>query len=156
MTRRSANGLLHVLGAEVGIPQLHLDKEGCCSVAFDEVVVNFEVDEEAHLLFLYASLGPAPAAAGELYRDLLGGNLLWQSTGGATISLDREAGRLVLMQRFSVGRISDVEFKAGVERFVNVAEIWIRRVADAAAEPAADAGWETPGRPPMILPGMLA
>jgi hypothetical protein len=151
MARRTANGLLHVLGQEVGIPRLGLDKTGCCALAFDEVVVNFELDEEAHQLFLYASLGSVPEEVpAAFYRELLDGNLFWKDTGGATLGLDREGQRVILHQTVAVGRISDTDFKALVERFVNVAEAWSRRLEEALARPAASA---TP--PLLIHPDML-
>lgn len=164
MPRQAADGLLRALGAEVGIPDLRLDEAGCCTLAFDEVVVNLEVDDDSRHLLLYANLGPAPAtdAAAALYEDLLDGNLFWRGTGGATLGLDRPGGRILLMQGFPADRVTEADFKAGVERFVDVAEGWKARVGeavDAAAGTAATVpqAESAEGRPSgMVDPGMMA
>jgi hypothetical protein len=135
MLLQSCNGLMRALGAEVGIPDLALDEAHCCTLAFDSVAVNFELDESSEQLFLYASLGPMPAAGSRVYEQLLEGNLLWKDTGGATLSLDREGGRVMLHQVLAAERLSEVDFKAAVEEFVNVAEAWTQRVSEGATPP---------------------
>ena len=149
---QSCNGLMRALGAGVGIPELALDEAHCCTLAFDAVVVNFELEESSGQLFLYASLGAMPAAGSSaLYEQLLDGNLLWKDTGGATLGLDREGKRVVLQQGLLVEHLAEVEFEAAVERFVDMAEAWTRRVSEAAAAPpdtaAAPRMWPaSPGR----------
>ena len=81
MLLESCNGLIRALGADVGIPDLALDEAHCCTLAFDSIVVNFELDESSDQLFLYASLGPIPAAGSRVFEELLEGNLLWKDTG---------------------------------------------------------------------------
>jgi hypothetical protein len=56
MLLQSCNDLMRALGADVGIPDLALDEAHCCTLAFDSVVVNFELDESSGQLFFYASL----------------------------------------------------------------------------------------------------
>ena len=156
MPAGTAGGLLRALGAEVGIPQLELDGTGCCTLAFDEVIVNLELDDEAQELFLYASLGSVPdGAPASFYRELLDGNLFWKDTGGATLSLDREGRRVILLQTLSLDRISEAGFKAAVERFVNVAEGWSRRLEESLTRGSQEAA--DPASPPTLIhPGMLA
>ena len=154
MSREAAVRLLGVLGATLGIPDLQLDEAGCCALAFDEVVVNLEADPEGRQLSLYASVGPVPASdSSELQKQLLDGNLFWKDTGGAILGLDREGGRVVVLQSLPAQRISDPEFAAAVEQFVNAAEARTRRIAEAAAEPAP--ARDAPA-PFVILPSMLA
>jgi hypothetical protein len=148
MLLQSCNGLMRALGADVGIPDLALDEAHCCTLAFDSVVVNFELDESSEQLFLYASLGPMPAAGSRVYEQLLEGNLLWKDTGGATLSLDREGGRVMLHQGLPAARLSEVDFKAAVEQFVNVAEAWTQRVSKGAAPPPDEAGAPRPSAMP--------
>ena len=154
MSREAAVRLLGAFGATIGIPDLRLDEAGCCALAFDEVVVNLEADPDGRQLFLYASVGPVPSSdSSELYKQLLDGNLFWKDTGGATLGLDREGARVVLLQSLPAERISDPEFAAAVEQFVNAAEAWTRRIAEAAAEPPPAGDAEAPF---VILPSMLA
>ena len=138
--QESSNGLIRALGADVGIPDLALDEAHCCTLAFDSVVVTFELDESSDQLFLYASLGPIPAAGSRVFEELLEGNLLWKDTGGATLSLDRQGDRVMLHQGVPAERLSEVAFNAAVERFVNVAEVWTQRVSEGAAQPREEAG----------------
>jgi Tir chaperone protein (CesT) family len=147
---QSCNGLMRALGAEVGIPELTLDEAHCCALAFDSVVVNFELDESSEQLFLYASLGPMPAAGSKVYEQLLEGNLLWQDTGGATLSLDRQGNRVMLHQDLPAERLSEADFKAAVEQFVNAAEAWTERVSEGAAPPRDGAGAPPPSA--MLTP----
>lgn len=149
-----ADHLLAALGRLVGIPQLGLDDAGCCALSFDTTVVNFEADEEAHRLFLYADVGDAPERLSEaLYRDLLAANLLWRGTGGATLSLDERRRRFVLAHAVPVERISEADFVETVERFADIAETWAKRVADIETHPDADVEPLPVG---LIHPGMLA
>ncbi len=154
MGQNEAAGLLAALGRQVGIAELALDEAGCCVLAFDDVVLHLEADEQSGRLFLYADLGDAPDGLGEAFhRELLAANLMWQGTGGATLSLDPAGRRFVLGHAVPVDRIGEVDFVATVERFVDIAEIWQRRIADAGSQPA------EPVEPPpagIVTPGMLA
>ena len=144
MLLQSCKGLMRALGADVGIPDLALDEAHCCTLAFDSVVVNFELDESSGQLFFYASLGPMPAAGSRIFELLLEGNLLWKDTGGATLSLDRQYARVMLHQSVPAERLSEVDFKAAVEQFVNVAEAWTQRVSEGAAQPQEEAAAPPP------------
>ena len=113
MLSQSCNALMRALGAEVGIPELELDETHCCTLAFDSVVVNFELDESGRQLFLYASLGARPAAGSSgSYEQLLAGMLFWKDTGGATPGLDREGDRAALLQSLPAERLSEADLKA--------------------------------------------
>jgi hypothetical protein len=140
---QSCINLMRALGAAVGIPELTLDEAHCCTLSFDSVVVNFELE-----LFLCASLGAMPGAGSSaLYEQLLDGNLLWKA-GGATLGLDRAGKRVVLQQSLPVERLAEVEFEAAVERFVDMAEAWTRRVSEATAAPP-----DTAAAPPEAAGG---
>ena len=52
MLLQGCNDLMRALGADVGIPDMGLDEAHCCTLAFDSVVVNFELDESSEQLFL--------------------------------------------------------------------------------------------------------
>ncbi len=131
MAEGLAEGLLAALAQQVGLPELHFDAEGCCAVAFDEIVLNFELDPPGEQLFLYADLGAAPEGLPEtLYRRLLAANLLGKGTGRATLSLDDQAQRFLLTHAVPVARLSNIDFVETVENFVNIAEHWRLKIAD--------------------------
>lgn len=154
MGQNEAAGLLAALGQQVGIAGLALDEAGCCVLAFDDVVLHFEADEQSGRLFLYAGLGDAPDRLAEaFYRELLAANLMWQGTGGATLSLDPDGRRFVLGHAVPVDRITEVDFVATVERFVDIAETWRRRIAEAGSQPA---GPIEPAPAGIVPPGLLA
>lgn len=148
MSRRSTAHLLEALGTDLGIAGLHLDDEGRCTLAFDDVRVTFEFDEQRGQVFLYAGLGILPAdAPAALLERLLGANLFWRGTGGATLGLDEGSRRLVLVQAVASDTINETAFRAVVERFVATAETWMGR----AAEPPG----EKVEAMPMLHPGMF-
>ncbi|HMR30297.1 MAG TPA: type III secretion system chaperone [Geminicoccaceae bacterium] len=153
MEHAGAERLLAAVGQQIGIAELALDDAGCCALSFDDVVVNFEADAESERLFLYAEVGDAPEGLAEaLYRDILAANLLWQGTGGATLSLDAAGRRFVLGHAVPVGRIGEVDFVTTVERFVDIAETWRRRIAETGPQ-SAEPIVPLPG---IVTPGMLA
>ena len=133
-----ADGLLAALAQQVGLPELRFDDDGHCAVAFDEIVVNFELEPPSGQLFLYADVGPAPPGLPEsLYRRLLAANLLWTGTGRATLSLDEQGQRFVLAHALPAARVSNIDFVEAVESFVNIAETWRGKIADG-AQPGAN------------------
>ena len=96
MLLQSCNGLMRALGADVGIPDLALDEAHCCTLAFDSVVVNFELDESSGQLFFYASLGPMPTASSRVYEQLLEGDLSVEGHGRSDAQRRPEGSRVVL------------------------------------------------------------
>ena len=147
------NGLLKGLAHQVGIAGLEFDENGRCVLAFDEIVVSFEADPESHQLFLSASVGEAPhGLPEELYRQVLEANLLWHGTGGATLSLDDRSRRFMLVHAVPVDRVSEVQFVEIVGTFVDIAETWRTRIAEAHHAPSADAAMVTdPGKATLFV-----
>lgn len=135
----AAASLITALGIDVGLPELRLDGEGRCVLDFDATRVTFEADEATEALFLYATLGllPADAPVATMER-LLAANLFWRGTGGATLGFDPASRRIVLAQSLPASRISEVAFKATVERFVTTAELWSASLTKAEADGGAD------------------
>ena len=157
MLVQTCNSLLRCLGVEIGIPELALDAANCSVVAFDSVVVNFELDDDSGQFFLYSNLGTVPAAGSSaLYEQLLDGNLMGKGTRGATLGLDRRARRVVLHQGLPAQRLSDVEFKTAVENFVDVAEAWTQRVSEAEAAARNGDAVDEASPSSMHTPGLLA
>lgn len=149
MSADFAPGLLAALGRAVGIEALAWDAEGCCTLRFDAVVVNLEVDPVSEQLLLYSALGEIPAEGqAELFAHLLEANLFWQDTRGGTLALDRLGHRILLTEAVPLTLVPE-RFPDRVERFVETAEAWIEQLAQ--LQPT-DAPVATPAAEPPICP----
>lgn len=154
MAERDQVGLLlRELGQRLGLADLDLDEDGHAALAFDDVLVDFEFDaaQEGRLL-LYAYLGePQGGEPAALLRAMLEANFFWRGTGGATLSLERATGGAVLALPVAIAGLDYGTFERTLEGFVAAAETWMKRLAAAAAEPAAATEVRAPGGPEMIF-----
>lgn len=73
---------------------------------------------------------PPPEHLEGLYKTLLGANHFFGGTGGATISLDPDTGRIALCRALPLATLDGEKFYAEVERFVNTVETWAKVVVD--------------------------
>lgn len=123
--------LLNGLGAYLGLGEITLDDEGRCSMAFDSVVVNFESEDDGHTLLLYSDVGDPPRpgdANAAFYEELLKANFFNLGTGGGTLGMDRDAGFIALAHRLPAAAITVPQLEGILERFVNLAEAWTRKI----------------------------
>ncbi|MFO1058436.1 MAG: type III secretion system chaperone [Dongiaceae bacterium] len=145
-------------GKSIGIDDLALDAEGYCCLAIDhDLIVNIELDATDGQLVLYSVVGqPGPDRAAVL-ETLMQANYLGQGTRGAILGLQPGTGAVVLSRALPADRLDLPAFNGALERFVNTAEDWMRRLAGpaAAADPAAEAA--APAAPDFpIPPGLRA
>ena len=122
--------LLSSLSARLGT-ELVLNEHGACRLVFDENVrVNLEADEMDDTVYLHTSF-PLPPGGGEaLYKALLGANLFGYEAGGAAFALDEAHGEVVLNRVLHVGGMDAVLFAGILERFVEAAEDWQKRLEE--------------------------
>jgi hypothetical protein len=150
MTIDQLRMLLGELGQRIGLEGIEIDEDGYAVLAFDEVFVSFEVDEEGGLL-LYSHLGVPGGDAAALHREMLDANLFWGATGGATLAREGMTGGIVLQQRRPLQGMDINAFEALLKAFVDTAEGWTKRLGEGAPEPAAAAvEAEPPGMDPMM------
>lgn len=129
--------LLGDVGRLLGVDQLALDSDRSAALEVDDVVVNFEAEDEGRTLVLFADVG-APPRKGEVgpeyYETLLRANFFQLGTGGSTLGMDRDAGMIALVRRLSTAALDANALFAEVEQFVDFAEAWTRRLAELAAQ----------------------
>lgn len=129
--------LLGEVGPLLGVDQLALDADGSAALEVDDVVVNFEAEDEGRTLVLFADVG-APPRKGEVgpeyYETLLRANFFHLGTGGGALGMDRDAGMIALVRRLPTAALDANALFAEIEQFVDFAEAWTRRLAELAAQ----------------------
>ena len=122
--------LFSEFGAAIGLPELQPDEENRCNLMFDEVAVSFELSPHEDSIYIYAYLGDMPAGAPKaLPAALLDANYLFRGTGGATIGMDEATGRVVMVRAADLSTLRQSTFQSLVEEFVNLAELWQKKLA---------------------------
>jgi hypothetical protein len=130
MTRAAADALLLELGDRMGLPGLHLDRNGCCRLAFDGrwlVTVAFMPGAR---LFLHCPIG-APATAESLdaavMLTMLQGSFMGRGAAGATLAVGPD--RRPCVQRDLAVTGSDLsDLHGALEQLLNTAETWSARL----------------------------
>lgn len=131
--------LVNDFGKLLGLEGLPPDEDGSWTLRFDDVVVQIDGDRDAGALTCYVDLGKPPAwgAPSEFYEALLKANFFASGTGGASLGMDREAGFMALSRQLSIAGTTPQDLSGVVERLVDFAEAWIRRIPELLAQDAA-------------------
>ena len=139
------NAIFAEFAAELELdPQgLSLDGNYACLAVNQTTVLHFRFLPENAVLDVFMELGPVPPAVRrEVCEDMLQGNVLLQATEGAALGFDRERGLAVATLRLDAGDLTAAKFKGNLERFLNMAEFWVGRIAGGGqadtAEPGSD------------------
>lgn len=99
-----ANIILSSLGDFLGIPDLQFDEEdNTCRFQFnEELVIHLTFDEERQELMIHSLVGQLPKEdRAQIVEQLMEANLFWTGTRGATMSLDRESGQVIIANALS-------------------------------------------------------
>jgi Tir chaperone protein (CesT) family len=137
MSRETVNKVLGEFGRQIGLEELRLDDNGYAALAFDDVVVNLEYDEDGERLLMSAYLGAPRGDPLKTCELLLDANLRWQGTAGGTLSLERETGGIVMFQALPARTLDLQTLEAALESFVNTADTWTLQLGQAEAAAAA-------------------
>lgn len=117
--------MLEHFGESVGLEALELNESGACSLVIDDVIVTMETSEEAGQFFMYSVLGDMPEVGKEdVYAALLGANVFFEQTHGATLGVDENTDVVVLQYQTPLAALTENQFFRVMEDFVNVAEAW--------------------------------
>jgi hypothetical protein len=143
MSKETVNQVLGEFGKQIGLDDLRLDDNGYAALAFD-VVVNLEYDEEPERLLMSAYLGEPQGERLKTYELLLDANFCWQGTAGATLSLERETGGIVLFQALPGRALERQALEAALETFVKTADAWTLQLAPAAGATAISSAADKP------------
>lgn len=134
MSLETYAALIETFGRSIGLEGAAPDAEGYCAMSFDELVVHFQYDGEDDSLTLFARIGTADEDRLEgIYAMLLGANLFWQGTKGATLSVDPDIQAVFIADRRELAHLSDGLFRDWLGGFIDIAEHWTDRLATANA-----------------------
>ena len=132
--------LTAALAKEIGIPDAAPSSDGIFRLEVGGIPLSC-IRQGASIL-LYSSLGnlPADPAQAEAARILLlSANVLFRGTGGASLGVAPEDGMVTLCWKSPMQGMSEGEFVASVEDFLNLADNWAKRLENVEAAPAAKA-----------------
>ena len=120
-----AQHLIKMLGENLDIPDLALDDEGYCCVGFDDVVVNFEYEDDRHEFLLFAKIADAPGDVSQRYvEEILDLSYAAMLTGGGCLGLDRAGGAVMFADRIALRGLDETSLEQAIESFVDRAENW--------------------------------
>jgi hypothetical protein len=146
---------LRELGETVGIPELALDEEDSCVLSFDEIVVNMQYVEADDGLIMFSNLGRVPEENRvDLFEEMLEANFSGTIQGGAELFYVKETDSAGLIFRTRVSDIRPGRFEGMMEKFVNLAEAWIKRLGDGHGPEDKEEAPKLPDS--MVDPGMRA
>ncbi len=147
------------LSKELGVP-IETEDNACavCAGASDgsSVTVLLQGYDERGAVLATADLGaPPPERLERLFRSLLEANDLFRDTGGATLSLDPDTGRIRLQRFDALDALSVAGPGKAFLAFLDVAAAWASVVRDFRAAPS-DENPADEGLPPSPASGIFA
>ena len=120
-------GLIESLGERLGV-EIE-DAGGAAAVEIDGAVVILQ--DAGELLLLRAEVGDLPEEGGEaLLASAMRANFLYQGTGGSTLALDPDTGRMVIQKYNWLERLDPETAFSMLERFADTTDAWRRILAD--------------------------
>lgn len=123
------DGLITEFGKIIGIPELVLDEENTCTLAFDDQAVNIQFSEEQNALIIFSDLGKVTGSnAEQLYKQLLTANFYREKLSNAAFSYCKETGSIVLMLHQSIEGLEIRQFDDLMENFTNLAIAWTLQI----------------------------
>ena len=137
--RDLANQLVAAFGKTLTVDGLQLGEEhNSCVLVFDEdIILNIEYDPNVERLLFSVYLDELPKENAEpLLRELLGANLYWSRTRGATLCLEEGTNGVILVYPCSVDHLDNASFEVVVENVVQQAENWKKKIAKRKEEAA--------------------
>jgi hypothetical protein len=119
--------LIRELGEKMDLGNLSLDADGACAIKLDQrFLIHFQYRESQDQLWFYADIG-VPIDGDAIYHDLLRGNLFWDATKGATISLSLDEPAHIIMTIALKWKAMDcLGLAKHLENFVNTVEDWTK------------------------------
>ena len=139
--RLMANQLVADFGKLLTVRDLKLDERTqSCVLAFDgELLLNIEYDAAIERLVFSIYLDELPREGAEpLLRELMGANLYWHRTRGATLCLEEGTNGVILVYSRGVAELDNAGFEVTVENLLNQAEKWRKRILAFAAQTPAE------------------
>ena len=121
--------LIKEFGAKLGASGVEADDEGYVGLSFDDHPVHLQYDAETDEIVVFARLGEIDDdRTEEICLMLLGANLFWQGTKGATFSVEPATGVVFLADRRAMDSTGVDGLNSWLERFLDVAAHWRGRL----------------------------
>lgn len=134
----NAQTIITAFGQIIGLDALALDEGNCCTLQFDQVVVNIEYLPDSEELYFYSRIGTVPAHEPtrlRVFTDLLESDCFFQRTSGGILGVDMGREAIVYTNKVGVDGLSSAHVLGDyVQAFVNLAEEFGQRVQDIAAD----------------------
>lgn len=130
MTRAAVDALLFDLGARMGLPGLHLDRSGCCHLAFDGRWLVTVAFMPGGRLFLHCPIGaPAPTEAldAAVMMTMLQGSFMGRGAAGATLAIGPDR-RPCVQRDLALTETDVLALHCALEQLLNTAETWSARL----------------------------
>lgn len=126
--------LMSELGAGLGAPDMTPDEDGYIALTFDDVELHLQYEDDEAQVVAFTRLGEAEVTrSGQIYGMLLGANLFWQGTNGATFSIEPDSGLVFLADRHAVDSLSLERLNDWLENLLDTTVYWRKRLVAANA-----------------------
>jgi hypothetical protein len=123
--------LIRAFAAEVGLDADAFAKAQEVVIDGVAVGVTYEGNADFGDLVYFAQLGkPSDAREADVHRTLLYANNLWAGTGGATLGLQQETGKVVMAGRLDIGEVTPAGLAKLLGAFADTALFWQKFIAD--------------------------
>jgi hypothetical protein len=134
MSLATFKALVSELGAGLGVPAMAADDDGYVALTFDDMELHLQHEADADEIVVFTRLGEVEIdRAAEIYGMLLGANLFWQGTRGATFSVEPDLGVVFLADRQPAGGMALERLNEWLEHFLDTTDYWRKRLAAANA-----------------------
>ncbi|WP_461208531.1 type III secretion system chaperone [Desulfocurvus sp. DL9XJH121] len=135
----NVSAIISEFGQAIGLDGLVLDDNGCCTLKFDEVVVNVEYLPDSEEFYFYSRVGQAPEDQESrlaVFALLLESDCFYRRTSGGILGLDADSDSLVYTNKIGAdGWLNATIFGEYVQAFVNLAEEFEREIKEIAVRP---------------------
>lgn len=132
MSLAQFQGVISEFGGRLGAPDMAADDEGYIGLTFDGVETHLQYDSDQDDVVVFTRLAEVDAErAAEIYGMLLGANMFWQGTNGATLSVEPDSGMAFLAERRPLAGLTVEALNDWLEPFLATAEMWRKRIAEA-------------------------
>lgn len=129
MSLQSFQALVREFGTQLGVSDMAADEGGYIALTFDETELHLQYEQDASRVMAFTRLGEVEIdRTAEIYGMLLGANLFWRGTRGATFSVDPDLGIVFLADRQSEDGMTAEQLSAWLESFLNTATYWKNRL----------------------------
>lgn len=143
MSNDNAHQVLREFGAKIGLPQIDFNSDNFCTLAFDDVIVNFELPGDGEYLAFYLWIAAIEEERRpEVAQAVADANYLFSGTHGATLGMSRSSGDLVLAAQVADATLTLPRLEQILENLINLAEAWRIRLTEG----------EHPGSAPNSMP----